>query len=144
MSRGQWVWARQRGQPKPPESEKTAISAACEKFIAEVLKPHCLPRIEPTSFNYPVDIYGKWHGNKYRFIQRFRSDHPDAITPEFDAPFARLEYVGRDRFGLSYFRHTGEWYCLYPSVPLAEALKLIENDGLLHPMRAIAASDPKE
>ena len=93
MSRGQWVWARQRGQPKPPESEKTAITAACERFIAEVLKPRYLPRIEPTSFNYPVDIYGKWHGNKYRFIQPFRSDHPDAITPEFDAPFARLEYV---------------------------------------------------
>jgi hypothetical protein len=55
-----------------------------------------------------------------------------------------LEYVGRDRFDLSYFRHTGEWYCLYQSVPLAEALKLIERDGLLHPMRAIAASDPTE
>ena len=144
MGRGQWVWARQRGQPKPPEAEKTAITAACEKFIADVLKPRYLPRIEPTSFNYPVDIYGKWHGNKYRFIQRFRSDRPDAITPEFDAPFARLEYVGRDRFDLFYFRHTGEWYRLYQSVPLAEALKLIERDALLHPMRAIAAPDPTE
>jgi hypothetical protein len=144
MGRGQWVWAPQRSQPKPPESEKTAITAACERFIADVLKPRYLPRIEPTSFNYPVDIYGKWHGNKYRLIQRFRSDRPDAIVPEFDAPFARLEYVGRDRFDLSYYRHTGEWYCLYQSVPLAEALKLIENDGHLHPMRAIAASDPKQ
>ena len=86
MGRGQWVWARQRGQPKPPESEKTTITAACERFIAEVLKPRYLPRIEPTSFNYPVDIYGKWHGNKYRFIQRFSSDRPDAIAPKFDAP----------------------------------------------------------
>jgi hypothetical protein len=60
MGRGQWVWARQRGQPKPPESEKTAITAACERFIADVLKPRYLPRIEPTSFNYPVDISGKW------------------------------------------------------------------------------------
>ena len=84
MGRGQWVWARQRGQPKPPEAEKTAITAACERFIAEVLKPRYLPRIEPPSFNYPVDISGKWHGNKCRFIQRFRSDRPDAITPEFE------------------------------------------------------------
>jgi uncharacterized glyoxalase superfamily protein PhnB len=52
MGRGQWVWVRQRGQPKPPESEKTAITAECEKFIADVLKPRYLPRIEPTSFNY--------------------------------------------------------------------------------------------
>ena len=100
MSEGQWAWARQRGQPEPPESEKTAITAACWRFIADVLKPRCLPRIEPTSFNYPVDIYGKWHGNKYRFVQRFRSDRPDAIAPEFDAPFARLDNVGRDRFDL--------------------------------------------
>jgi hypothetical protein len=134
MGRGQWVYVRQRGQPKLPEGEKAAITAACEKFIAELLKPRFLPRIEPTSFNYPVDIYGKWHGSKYRFIQRFRSDHPDALTPEFDAPFARLEYVGRDRFDLFYYRHTGEWFCLYRSVPFAEALRFIESDGHLHPI----------
>ena len=51
MGRGQWVYVRQRGQPKLPEDEKTAITAACERFIAEVLKPRFLPRIEPTHFN---------------------------------------------------------------------------------------------
>jgi hypothetical protein len=119
---------------RTPEDEKTAITAACERFIAEVLKPRFLLRIEPTCFNYPVNLHGKWHGNKYRFIQRFRSDHPDAITPEFDAPFERLEYVGRDCFDLSYYRHTGEWFCLYQFVPFAEALRLIESDGHLHPV----------
>ena len=66
------VFAPRWGQ-KPPEPEKVAITAACERFLAEVLRPRFLPEIRPTSFNYPVAIMGKWHGNKYRFLQRFRS-----------------------------------------------------------------------
>ena len=130
----QWIYVREPAGHKPAEGEKAAITATCEQFIAEVLKPRFLPEIRPTPFNYPVEICGKWHGGKYRFIQRFRSDHPDAIEPEFDAPFARLEYIGRDRFNLSYHRHTGEWFCLYRSVSLTEALRLIERDGHLHPV----------
>ncbi len=132
--RRQWIYVGEPAGHKPAEGEKVAITATCDQFIAEVLKPRFLPEIRPTSFNYPVDICGKWHGGKYRFIQRFRSDHPDAIEPEFDAPFARLEYVGRDRFNLSYHRHTGEWFCLYRSVSLTEALRLIERDGHFHPV----------
>ena len=87
--RRQWIYVREPARYKPAEDEKAAITAACEQFIAEVLKPRFLPEIRPTPYNYPIDIFGKWHGGKYRFIQRFRSDHPDAIEPEFDAPFAR-------------------------------------------------------
>jgi hypothetical protein len=134
MSRGQWVYVGGRAGHKPQAAEKAAIAAACERFIAEVLKPRFLPEIRPTEFNYPVDIYGKWHGNKYRFIERFRSDRPDAVEPEFDAPFARLEYVGRDCFDLSYHRHTGEWLCLFQRISLAEALRLIEEHVHFHPV----------
>ena len=133
MARGTWGYVGGRAGNKPPEIEKRAITAACETFIAEELKPRFLPEISPTEFNYPIDIYGKWHGNKYRFIQRFRSNHSDAIRPEFEVLFVRLEYVGRDRFDVSYCRHTGEWNCLYQLVSLSEALKLILEDGHLHP-----------
>jgi len=103
-------------------------------LLAEFLRPQFLPENRPTSFNYPGAITGKWHGDKYRFLQRFRSDDLDALDPEFDAPFARLEYVGRDCFDVSWHRHTGEWFCLYRSVSLTEALRLIETDGHLHPV----------
>ena len=117
-----------------PAGEKDVITAACERLIAEVLKPRFLPEIRPTEFNYPVDLYGRWHGTKYRFIQRFRSDRADVIASEFDAPFARLEYTGRDRFDIGWYRHTGTWYRLYHAVSLSEALRLIESDGHLHPV----------
>jgi hypothetical protein len=133
MARGDWVYVGGRAGNKPSVSEKSVITAGCEKFIAEVLKPRFLREIRPTEFNYPIAIYGKWHGNKYRFIMRFRSDHPDSFEPEFEAPFARLEYVNRDRFDLSYHRHTGEWFCLFDRVSLTEALHLIESDSHFAP-----------
>ena len=135
MARGRWVYVGGRAHSKPPEDEKRSISQACEAFIHDILMPRFLPEIRPTGFNYPVDIFGKWHGGKYRFIQRFRSDDVEnALEPEFDRPFARLEYVSRDRFDLSYFRHTEQWWTLYQGVTLEEALSLLESEGIFHPI----------
>ena len=75
------------------EAERVRVTAACERFIDEFLKPRFLPSIRPTEFNYPVDILGKWHGTKYRFIQRYRSGFPENLGEEFDAPFARLDWI---------------------------------------------------
>jgi hypothetical protein len=127
------VYRRGRAGEKPPANEKAAITLACENFITHVLKPRFLPEIRPNAFNYPIAIAGKWQGNKYRFIARYRSDDPDSQVPEFDAPFARLEYVTRDRFDLSWHRHTGQWFCLFQSLPLAEALGLIETESFFRP-----------
>lgn len=129
-------WVHTGGRPgvKPSDSEKAAITAACDEFIANVLVPRFLPEIRPTKFNYPVAIYGKWHGNKFRFFQRFRSDRGDAIEPEFEVPFVRLEFVGHDRFDISYYRHTETWFRLHWNLSLREAIRLIEDDGLLHPV----------
>ncbi len=134
MTRGRWTYRRGRARRTPPESEKRTISKSCQAFIEQVLKPRFLPEIRPTRFNYPIEIFGKWHGGKYRFIQRFRSDREDALEPEFDSPFARLEYVSRNRFDLSYFRHTGRWWTVYRGVSLAEALSLLETEGIFHPV----------
>jgi hypothetical protein len=116
------------------DSEKALITAACQRFIDEVLKPRFLPAIRPTQFNYPVDIRGKWRGNRYRFIQRYRSGFPENSGEEFDAPFSALDWVSRNRFDIQWHRHTGAWFCRYRGLSLAEALKTIETDGLLHPL----------
>jgi hypothetical protein len=134
MTWERWTYREGGAGRTPPESEKRAINQACEDFIKDVLKPRFLPEIRPTDFNYPIDIFGKWQGGKYRFVQRFRSDREDALEPEFDSPFARLEYVSRDRFDLSYFRHTGQWWTVYRGVSLAEALSLLETVGIFHPV----------
>jgi hypothetical protein len=118
-------------------TDKAIIAATCGRFIAKTLKPRFLPEIRPTPYNYPVDISGKWRGSKYSFIVRYRSGFPANAGEEFDGPFARLDYVGKSggeaRFDVLFQRHTGQWVLLFVSVPLAEALHLIETETLLQP-----------
>jgi hypothetical protein len=114
-------------------AEKSAVTAACQRLIDDFLKPRFLPAIRPTQFNYPVDILGKWHSTKYRFVQRYRSSYPENHGEEFDAPFARLDWISRDRFHIQWHRHTGKWLCLHRNLTLVGAIDVLKSDGLLHP-----------
>ena len=118
----------------PSEAEKSRITAACQRFIDETLKPRFLPAIAPTAFNFCVDIRGRWQGPRYRFIQRYRSGFLENLGEEFDAPFVRLDWISPDTFDIQWHRHTGAWYRLYRGQTLVEALKTIETDGHLHPL----------
>ena len=132
MPRRQLVWAKML-----TPTDKAAIAARCERFIADVLKPRFLPEVSPTEFNYPVDILGKWRGSKYSFITRYRSGFPENLGEEFDAPFTRLdhayEHPAEVRFDVMWRRHTGQWWRLYSAVKLEKALHLIETDLNLQP-----------
>jgi hypothetical protein len=129
------MWTARKGRPTPPrDAEKKAIITACEAFVRDILKPRFLPEIRPTEFNYVVDIRGAWAGGRYRFIQRYRSGMADNLGEEFDAPFARIDHIGPDRFDIYWMRHTGKWWRLYTGVTLAEALHILETDGILHPL----------
>ena len=127
MTRGGWAYAGAAMGRKPKPEEKRLITAACERLIAEKVLPRFLPRIEPTDYNYPVGISGKWHGNKYRFVTRFRSGFKDNQGEEFDVPFARLEYVNTGHFDVSWHRHTGEWFRVHTHLSLQEALDLVAS-----------------
>ena len=115
------------------EVEKASVTEVCERLIEAFFKPRFLPAIRPTTFNYPVDILGKWHGTKYRFIQRYRSGFPENLNEEFDAPFARLDWISPNRFDLQWHRHTGAWFCVLRNLMLPNAIETLKSDGLLHP-----------
>lgn len=128
------IWAPAPPRPKTPDdAERLTIIAACETFIATVLKPRFLPEITPTEWNYKIDIHGKWQAGRYRFMQRYRSGREQNRGAEFDAPFARIDRMGPDNFDIYWMRHTGNWWRLYTGVTLAEALRILETDGVLHP-----------
>lgn len=131
-SRGGWVWGKSL-----TAAERAAVAGVCERFIAETLKPRFLPEVRPTPFNYPVDIFGRWRGNKYSFILRYRSGFPENAGEEFDAPFTRLDHredcPAETRFDVLWRRHTRQWWPGHASVTLEEALHLIETEGLLQP-----------
>ena len=134
MAEKRWVYIGAKGGKKPTPSEKDTITAACDDLIDNFFIPKFLPEIRPdTRYNYLVAIFGKWHGNTYRFITKYKSDGPNSIKPEFDAPFTRLEYTGKDSFDLSYMRHTGQWVRLFERLSLAEAVKTIKEMIHFHP-----------
>jgi hypothetical protein len=106
--RNLWIRTTRTERPAAVDNlEKQAIIAACETFIRDILKPRFLPEIRPTEWNYVVDIRGSWAGGRYRFMQRYRSGMEHNRGEEFDAPFARIDRIGRDRFDIYWMRHTG-------------------------------------
>ena len=60
--------------------------------------------------------------------------HGTQSREEFDAPFARTDRMGPDRFDIYWMRHTGRWWRLHLGVTLVEALRILETDGVLHPV----------
>jgi hypothetical protein len=134
VAKREWRWVRVK---QLGAAEKAAIAATCERFVAEILKPRFLPAIRPTQWNYPVDIFGKWRGSKYSFITRYRSGFPDNTGEEFDSAFTRLDHleecIAETRFDVMWHRHTGQWFRVFPSVTLGEALRLIETEAPLWP-----------
>lgn len=129
------IWMKAPDRPvKPDEAEKRQITAACENLIDNFFKPRFLPEIRPTEWNYVVDIYGRWSGGRYSFIQRYRSGRAESLGEEFNAPFARLDRMGTDRFDIHWYRHTGKWWKLHEGLTLAEALHTLETNGILHPV----------
>ena len=114
-------------------SEKAAITHTCQAFIDTVLKPRFLPNVHVTPFNYPVDIQGKWHGSKYRFLQRYRSGFDDNRGEEFDAPFVRIDWIEQNRFDVQWHRHTGQWFGVHHNLKLNAALTAIITNEALHP-----------
>lgn len=135
MPRREKRWVRVKPLTR---EEKDAIAAVCERFIADTLKPRFLPVVRPTKFNYPVDIFGRWRGNKYSFITRYRSGFQDNLGEEFDAAFTRLDHVEEHLAGICFNvmwrRHTGQWFGLYAAVALDEALHLVSSNELLQPL----------
>ena len=129
-----WMQAGARAGNKPSPAEKEAITLACERVIQDVLLPRFLPEIRPhAEFNYPIGIHGKWMGSKYRFIAHYKSNSPNRIAENFDAPFARLDYVAPDCFDLSWHRHTGTWHTVFQQLTLEDALHQLAESGIFVP-----------
>jgi hypothetical protein len=123
-----WGYAGARADKKPPDAKKLVITAACEQLIRDYYLPKFLPTVRPaTDHNYPINIYGKWLGNKYRFITRYHCVHPGA-PEEFDAPFARLECGTGDNYDVSWHRHTGEWHTVFRGLDLSGAMDALKAE----------------
>ena len=122
--------------PKPPlpDSLKAEVQAKADALIENVLKPkHVLPPPKDGRFNYLIDIGAKWYRNYFYFLSTYACPGPNALSPTFEAKFARMEHLDGGRFALYFMRHTGEWVGLYDALTVDECLKAIREDPWFMP-----------
>jgi len=128
MTRYTWTPAKKKSGIKVSGTLKNEAKAKTDSLIDNVLKPKYIkPPPENNDFNYIVDIFSKWHGGYFYLCSKYNCPSPNAMAPSFNSNFARLEYIGGDKFNLAYRRHTGKWFEISFDLLLEECLEEIEN-----------------
>lgn len=135
MAKKRWVYSpKKQSASKVPDSLKQTVTDKADELVNTVLIPqHVKPPPEDNQFNYLVNIYTKWYRNYFYFCSTYNSPGPHAMSPSFEDKFARLEYVGAERYNLAYMRHTEQWQEIAQSISLDEALEMIRDSGHFHP-----------
>jgi len=130
-----WGYNPYKGaKPKVPDYVKSNLEMQAAKLINTVLKPmHIKPPPENPQFNYIVDIYTRWHSRYFYFCATYHCPGENAIPPSFESKFARIEYIGKDSFNLSYMRHTGQWEVVFDELSAAECLEAIKDQPFFCP-----------
>ncbi len=121
-------------KPKPPDSVKADLISKAQRLIDDHLKPEYIkPPPKRTTSNYIIDIFTKWYQSYFYFCSTYASPHPDAYSPTFETRFARMGYLGEDKFELAYMRYTGQWWVIYLDLSMDECLKAIEEHPHFRP-----------
>lgn len=126
------VWMPvEKKQPKPsvPSQLKEIVSYKANELVETFLKPaHIKAPPKNQDINYIVDIWTKWHQSYFYFVCTYASPGSDAISPTFELKFARVAYIGEQRFNLAYMRHTGQWNEIYFALTVEECLTAIKDE----------------
>jgi hypothetical protein len=118
-----------RTKSQVPDSTKRVLQNKAQELIANTLKPaHIKPPPTGNDFNYLADIYAKWHRNYFYFCAKYNCPSTSASVASFETKFARMEYVGNEKFNLSYMRHTDKWWEIYQELPMPECLRAIAEE----------------
>ena len=125
-----WLPARpRRSSTAIPPSFKAEVEKKANELVESVLKPRYVkPKPKKPRFNYIIDVETKWLGSKLFFIATYACPGPTAISPTFESKFAKLEFVGNQRFNVSFMRYTGKWVEIYSRQTLDECLETIRDD----------------
>lgn len=119
-----WIWARSAIPPKCKLTkwEKQVRVAEAEEFVRTFYRAEFLPPPPPNpQFNYIVGFSVCWHGSYLRFIAKYACPGPNALTPFFEVPFARLGCFDSDRYNLWARRHNDQWMVLAEDLTLRDA-----------------------
>ena len=131
-----YIW-----KPGPAKAKKTKITDAQKSVVTIFFEPLVsqfkkeLQKVKPNkNFNYVVDIYTKWYQNYFYFCEKYKSESENRIADEFETKFVRLEFISKNNFNFSYFRHTGQWHLVTENSTLEDCLEMIIGNPNFRPM----------
>ena len=112
-------------------SLKAEVETKAMDLIQNILKPRYVkPPKEGESFNYITDIRAQWFRNNFYFISTYACPGPNALSPTFEAKFARMEPLGDGTFVLYAMRYTGkEWVGVLDALTVDECMEAIRDDS---------------
>jgi hypothetical protein len=117
-----------------PVPLKATVTAKVEALLADLLAPrHLIPRPPGYRWAYPVALYCRWWRSSCCLCATYRRPSPDGTAEDVEERLARLDYRGRSRFALAYFRHTERWMTVYPDLALSACLHAIATEELFWP-----------
>jgi hypothetical protein len=114
---------------KPTSYFKSDVEQKMKVFIKKLKEENIIPIPESHDRNHLIDIYGKWKASFYYIYLTYKCPEEGYRVDKFDTGLARLRYVGKEKFDISYFRHTGKWEDLpfYKNLSLEEAMTAIQE-----------------
>lgn len=125
-----WVWVPpKRSKPAVPAHLRQVVTLKADEFVQKHLKPAHI-KTPPTNpeINYMIDIWTRWYQSYFYFCATYASPSPHALSPTFELRFARMAYIGNERFNLAYMRHTGNWNEIYFDLSIEECLTAIRDE----------------
>ena len=130
-----YVWMPTNTPPKCQLTkwEKQSLQAEADHFVAEFYKPSIKSPPQDAQFNYIVDFSTKWHGAYLQFIATYACPSPNALSPFFQSPFARLGYFGPNSWNLAARRHNDQWMVLGSGMTLAACFQQMRTDPWFQP-----------
>jgi hypothetical protein len=66
-------------------------------------------------------------------VPKYACPGPTALTPFFEARFARLEYGGDQRWNLAFMRHTGQWIELEQGLTIDQCFQSLREENFYQP-----------
>jgi len=116
-----------------PESLRRELTRRGEELLSRKFAPLLTQEkgMQAHGFNYAVAVFSEWRGRSFYLCVRYRTPRPGE---EFVVRSTRLEYAGRDRFHLAYFRHTNRWQPVYQGLTAEQCFDTIEQEEVFWPL----------
>ena len=120
-------------KPKVTDEQKEVVNTFFEPLIAKY-KDQLKQINNSKEDTYTIDIYSKWYQNYFYLCEKYKSEGENRIMDEYERKYLRLEFIDKNNFNFSYFRHTGQWHLVDENCALKKCLEMINENGNFQPL----------